>query len=252
MRLPTERSPHLRVDRGVTRSARRLLYLPFMDTIKIKVGTLVLTEARNVDLPQEFAAWHQTVRVEPGTYDVFAYLNWSDGGYRVHSLSAACEGVTISSNFRSHMLGQWGKSDNNCNGQLATAHVRLPTSGQVGESAPLLAQATLCDALVRTEWDPRDHNPQSTAGRIWRLTWNPERKPIVIERARHNGGLSIAAFEDTRRFLVDDVEMTPADAKKLDLHFLHILRSVDQLTIGETASGWSHKDKRSLPVTRLA
>lgn len=219
-----------------------------MDTLKIKVGTLVLTEARNQDLPQEFAAWHQTVRVEPGTYDVFAYLDWSDGGYRVHSLSAACEGVTISSNFRSHMLGQWGKSDKNCNGQRATAHVRLPTYGQVGESSGLLAQVTLCDALVRTEWDPRE---QSTTGRMWRLTWNPERKPVIIERARHNGGLSIAAFEDTRRFAVDTVEMSPAAAKKLDLHFQHMF-SVDQLIVGETARGWSHHDKKSLQVTRLA
>lgn len=193
-----------------------------MDTTKIKVGTLTLTEVRNVDLPQEFAAWHQTVRIEPGTYDVFAYLQWSDGGYRISSLSAQCEGITISSNFRSHMFGQWGKSDNNCNGQRATTHIRLPTYGQVGESSALLAQATLCDAIVRTEWDPREHNPASTSSRMWRLTWNRDRKPIIIERSRYSGGLSIAAFEDDRRFTVDGVEMSPLETKTLRLHLLHL------------------------------
>ena len=230
-----------------------------MDMIKIKVGTLTLTEARNEDLPQEFAAWHQTVRIEPGTYDVFAYLQWSDGGYKVSSLSAQCEGITISSNFRAHMFGQWGKSDNNRNGQRATAHIRLATYGQVGESSPLRAQTTLCDAIIRTEWntpnatgrDPREHNPESTSGRMWRLTWNPARKPIVIERSRYNGGLSLAAFDDDRRFTVDGVEMSPAQTNALRLHLLH-MHDVDQLTVGETVSGWSFQDKRSLQVTRLA
>lgn len=70
--------------------------------IKIKVGSLVLTETRDESLPQEFAAWHQTVRIAPGTYDVFAYL---DAGHSVRELSAECRGITVSSNFRSHMLG---------------------------------------------------------------------------------------------------------------------------------------------------
>ena len=215
-------------------------------SIQIKVGTLTLTASRDVSLPQEFAAWHQTVRVEPGTYDVFAYLDWSDGGYRIRSLSAECEGVTISSDFRSHMLGQWGKSDNNRNGQRATAHIHLPTYGSVQERSPLMEQATLCDALVRTEWDP-----SSGAGRMWRLTWNAERKPIVIEQARYGGGTSIAAFEDTRRFVVDAVEMSPVDVKKLGLHFSH-RHSIEQFSVGATDAGWSFLDKRSVQVTRIS
>ena len=222
-----------------------------MDTIKIKVGTLTLTEARNEDLPQEFAAWHQTVRIEPGTYDVFAYLDWSDGGYQIRSLSAECEGVTISSNFRSHMVGQWGTSDKNCNGQRATAYIRFCTFGQVGEPTRLLEQVTLCDAIVRTEWDPQEHIPTSTTGGMWRLTWNRDRKPIIVERSRYSGGLSLAAFEDDRRFKVDGVEMSPAAASALCLHLLH-MHDVDQLTVGETVSGWSYQEKRSLQVTRLA
>jgi len=219
--------------------------------IKIKVGSLALTEARDVDLPQEFAAWHQTVRVEPGTYDVFAYVEWSDGVRRITSLMAECEGVTISSDFRSHMLGHWGKSDNNRDGQRATACIHLPTYGTVGEMSPLLAKAALCDAIVRHEWEPRDLDPKTTHGRMWRLTWNPDRTPIVIQQARYGGGTSIAAFEDTRRFAVDGAEMSPDDTRKLDLHFDHGFR-VDQMNVGEVASGYSFKDKQSRQVTRLA
>jgi hypothetical protein len=217
-----------------------------VSVLKIKVGILALAEARDVQLPQQFAAWHQTVRVEPGTYDVFAYIEWSDGARQIRSLLAECEGVTISSDFRSHMLGQWGKSDNNRNGQIATAHIHLPTYGVVGEASPLIAQATLCDALVRTELDR-----PSGDGRMWRMTWNADRKPIVIEAARYGGGTSIAAFEDTRRFAVDGVEMYPADVKTLDLQFHHGANA-DQLTVGETLTGWSHREKRSIAVARLA
>lgn len=222
-------------------------------TIKIKVGSLQLTEARDVSLPQEFAAWHQTVRVEPGSYDVFAYLEWEYGmgAYRLRSLSAACAGVTISSNFRAHMLGQWGKSDNNRNGQIATAHIELPTYGTVGETSSLLAQVALCDALLRTEWDPREHNPASTSERMWRFEWNRDRKPIIIEAPNYGGGLSLAAFEDYRRFAVDEAEMSPDDVKKLDLHFSH-RHGINQFTVGETVSGWSFAEKRTRQVTRLA
>ncbi len=225
--------------------------LPRTMTLKIKVGTLALAEARDVELPQEFAAWHQTARVPPDTYDVFAYLVWSDGARRVQSLSVQCEGTTISSNFRAHVLGAWGKSDNNRNGQRTTVYIHLPTYGAVDTPSPILAQATLCDALVRVEWDPRDHDPQSTTGRMWRFTWNETRKPIVIERPRYGGGTSLAAFEDHRRFAVDGVEMVPGEVGKLDLAFSH-LYGIDQLTVGETAVGWSFSDKRSLQVTRLA
>lgn len=220
-------------------------------SLKIKVGTLALTEARDVELPQEFAAWHQTVRVDPGTYDVFAYLTWSDGALQLRSLSATCEGVTISSNFRAHMFGTWGKSDNNRNGQRATAHIQLPTYGRVDVASTLLAQASLCDAIVRSEWDPREHDPRSTTGRMWRFTWNAERKPIVIERSRYGGGTSLAAFEDHRRFTVDGLEMSPGDVGKLDLSFQHFC-GIEHLTVGETAPGWSFADKRSRQVTRLA
>lgn len=221
-------------------------------SVKIKVGALVLTESRDVELPQEFAAWHQTVRIAPGSYDVFAYLDWEGDGYRIRSLSARCEGITISSNFRSHVLGTWGKSDNNRNGTPAVAHVDLPTYGTIDTPSLILAQATLCDAIVRTEWDPRDHDPRSTTGMMWRFTWSSEKKPIIIERSRYGGGTCLAAFEDHRSFLVDGVETSPSDLSKIDVSFQGFLRSADQLTVGETAIGWSWRDKQSRQVKRLA
>jgi hypothetical protein len=217
-----------------------------VNTLKINVGTLTLTESCNVELPQEFAAWHQTVRVDPGVYDVFAYIEWSDGGYRVRSLSAQCEGITISSYFRSHMLGEWGKSDNNRNGQRTTAHIQLPTAGRVGEASPVLAQANLCDVLMRAEWD-------AAIGRMWRFEWSPAAKPIVIEQARHNGGLSLAALEDHRRFTVDSTEMSAVELKALNLSFHdHTIHCADQLTVGETTHAYSFADKQYRNVTRLA
>ena len=86
---------------------------------------------------------------------------------------------------------------------------------------------------------------------MWRLTWNADRKPIVIEAARYGGGTSIAAFEDTRRFAVDGVEMSPEAARKLDLHFSHGPR-IEQFRVGEVVSGWSFSGKQSHQVTRIA
>jgi hypothetical protein len=222
-------------------------------SIKIKVGSLVLTEARDENLPQEFAAWHQTVRIAPGTYDVFAYLDQEGATYRVRELSAPCEGITVSSNFRSHMCGVWGKHDNNWNGQPATARIGLPTFGLVDTPMPsLLAQTALCDALVRTEWDPRTSDPRSTSGKMWRFTWNPAHRPIIIEQPRHGGGLCLASLEDMRRFRVDDAEMTPDALRRLDVSLSAPLHSIDQLAVNETRGGWSWSLKRDCKITRLA
>src|SRR4029077_3258294 len=208
------------------------------------------TEWRDESLPQGFAAWHQTGRIAPGTYDVFAYL---DSDHAVRQLSAQCEGTTISSNFRSHMMGVWGKSDNNRNGQAATAYIGLPTYGLVDTPMPsLLTQTSLCDALVRTEWDPHAIDPQSTSGKMWRFTGNPERKPIIIEQPRHAGGLCLAAFEDLRRFRVDGTEMTPVEMKELDISLSGFLHHINQLGLNETQSGWSWSLMKSCEITRLA
>jgi len=208
-------------------------------TLKIKVGSMALAAARDVALPQEFAAWHQTVRVEPATYDVFAYLDRTDGSLHLRRLSAQCEGTTVSSNFSEHA------------GQRATAHVDLPTAGLVADPAPLLAQSSLCDALVRVEWDPRERDPRTMLGWMWRFTWNPERRPVVIQEAVNGKNLHLAAFEDHRRFRVDADDLSPDEVKKLDLHF-QFLTSVDQFAVGQRFLGWSPRTKRAHEVTRLS
>ena len=148
-------------------------------TLKIKVGWITLLAQRDVNLPQEHAAWFETVRVEPGTYDVFAYIGWTvDGGgmYRVHSLSAQAEGTTIASYYGNRIGSHYSKDDNNRNGKRTTAHIQLPTFGVVAEPSPRLAQATLTDAIVRTEWDAPSH------GRMWRFTWNKDVKVRATEQ----------------------------------------------------------------------
>ena len=161
---------------------------------KIKVGQFTLAQSRDVNLPQEFAAWHQTVRVEPGTYDVFAWVDFGDGEYRVRNLAAIAEGVTVSSNFRSHMFGQWGKSDNNRNGQIATATICLQTYGRVANGVPIgLGSATLIDAIQREEWEP---DSGLDLGRMWRLVWRRDAK-IVLEPGQdvYSGGTLVARVE---------------------------------------------------------
>jgi len=134
-----------------------------MTTFKIKVGTHTLTATRDVELPQQFAAWHQTVRVEPDTYPVYAYVEWGDGRLHVRQLSAECEGVTVSSNYRSHLAGHWGKDDRNVNGQVVTCHIQLPTYGVLRE------QPAEYQGLRVAVWDPKQYSAKPLVeGTMWR------------------------------------------------------------------------------------
>lgn len=139
-------------------------------TWKVKVGSLTLTESRDVNLPQEHAAWHQTVRVEPGVYDVYAYLDHFEGGtWHIHSISAQCEGVTVSSNYRSHVLGVYSASDNNVNGTRAEAHIRLQTYGcWLPDEQHIDTSLRLDSAISMVDWVS-----EHTTGVMWRFVWNP-------------------------------------------------------------------------------
>jgi len=141
-------------------------------TLKIKVGALVIDGPRDVNIPQENPAWHQTVRVQPGTYDVHAFVEWSpDGGGTFHllRLSAQAEGSTVSSYFGPDGRGGIKHRD----GERVAARVDVPTYGVVGEPEAASTKVTLDDVILRTEWDPQDHGMRSgpSPGRMWRLTW---------------------------------------------------------------------------------
>lgn len=180
-----------------------------MRTYKVKVGVLTLTESRDVSIPQQVAAWHQTVRVEPGTYDVYAYLDAHD--YRVLQLCASAEGVTVSSNFRSRIGAHYGERDNNRNGERAAVSVELPTYGRASDDAGLLGQAKLDDTLSRVEWEPRDIDEASatrfavshesvfaffsslstSSTRMWRLEWTGGR--VQVEPGQDSHQLALLA-----------------------------------------------------------
>lgn len=67
-----------------------------MDAIKLIIGTITLTAARDVARSQEYAGWHETVRVAPGTYPLVAYVAWSDGAQRVMAVYGEYTGTVVS------------------------------------------------------------------------------------------------------------------------------------------------------------
>lgn len=143
-------------------------YIHCMTTFyRIYIGTLTLTESREVSIPQSYAAYHETVRVEPGTYPVYAYIvpRFGCEPARVHSISAHAEGITASC--------YYGPGTQDRVGKPSKAHIELPTYGVVSDKPGILAQAKLSDDLVRKEWDPRNNDSQSTTGRMWRLEVRP-------------------------------------------------------------------------------
>lgn len=77
---------------------------------KVRVGTLKVTEPREVTEYYECAAWHKTVRCEPGEYPVYAYLTWCDiaEGTLGHTLYAPFEGAVTSACFVSRIGAHYG------------------------------------------------------------------------------------------------------------------------------------------------
>lgn len=159
-------------------------------TFKVRVGKLRLADPHEVEIPQEYAAYHERVRVPPGEYDIYAYVHWIDGGNRVRHLSAQCAGVCL----RNYYGAQ---RSNDLVGQTRPAYIELPTYGLVGEAEALIASSTLCDALDRHEWDPREHDLDSTTPRMWRFQWNPAREfRIDAGQATHSGSTLAATLTD--------------------------------------------------------
>lgn len=71
---------------------------------KIRIGTYCVREARDVTEHYECAAWHKTIRCEPGVYDAFAYPYIYDGRLG-HSIYVPVSGPVTSAYFRSQWCG---------------------------------------------------------------------------------------------------------------------------------------------------
>ncbi len=180
-------------------------------TLKVKVGILTLAEPRTVsvisaaphgdDAPDRggldtldrhegwgwirgagflvsrrgIVPWSRyTVRVPPGTYDVFAYVEPRGAHHDLGALAAIADGSAIV------VASPEAPGSPGCAGQVAWVSLSLPTYGMLGQPCPLLASATLDDALERHEWDPADFGMRAgpTPGRMWRFTW---RRDVRLE-----------------------------------------------------------------------
>ncbi len=139
-------------------------------TLMLQVGALTVGRVRDVEVPRDDDFGTQLVRVEPGTYDVFAfvsraYMSRADPGglgpHRAYALTALAEGPVVGADGLARESGLRG-----------VARIELPIFGRAGEVDPL-RDATLSDLLVRHSWDPRDHDPSYTGPRMWRVDLRP-------------------------------------------------------------------------------
>lgn len=146
--------------------------------IKIKVGTLTLTEPRDVRVPQEYAAYDETVRVEPGTYDAFAYIDWThDGGgyYHIYDLAAWAEGTTTRA-----WYGDAARS-RALIGRKTVVSIPIERYGVTPRKAPGVA----LDPIVHiVEWQPQEGPP------MWRIELRPGVKIEITKPAPWSGATS--------------------------------------------------------------
>lgn len=149
--------------------------------IKIKVGTLTLTEPRDVRVPQEYAAYDETVRVEPGTYDAFAYIDWThDGGgyYHIYDLAAWAEGTTTRA-----WYGDAARS-RALIGRKTVVSIPIPRSG-VGALLCKVPGMLVLDPVVHiVEWQPQEGPP------MWRIELRPGVKIEITKPAPWSGATS--------------------------------------------------------------
>lgn len=151
--------------------------------IKVKVGTMALTATREVRVPQEYAGYDETVSVEPGLYDVFAYIQWMGDleGYRIHSLAARATGITTYAWYgnvaRSHELI----------GRCTEVSIGLPTYGR----CPHTCNSTqLNHAIEIEEWQPE------AGGRMWCMQWRRGVKVCITQPAPWAGGTDEGVLEE--------------------------------------------------------
>ena len=126
---------------------------------KVRVGTLKVTEPREVTEYYECAAWHKTVRCEPGEYPVYAYLTWCDvaEGTLGHTLYAPFEGVVTSACFVNRIGAHYGSDSgpgmvgNPDHGSVRLATYALDGAVEAGalELDPALITAEPCEVEGR-------------------------------------------------------------------------------------------------------
>lgn len=146
--------------------------------IKIKVGTLTLTESRDVRVPQEYAAYDETVRVLPGTYDAFAYIDWThDGGghYRIYDLVAWAEGTTTRA-----WYGDAARS-RALIGHKTAVSIPIERYWITPRKAPGVA---LDPVVCIVEWQPQEGPP------MWRIELRPDVKIEITKPAPWSGATS--------------------------------------------------------------
>lgn len=144
------------------------------NSYKIEIGTFTLTEKRIVRKSYECAAWFTDVEVQPGTYPVFAYVSWTfDGGgmYRLHSMSAQCDGVIVDNCqvalWAGNRIGNNPGPDHR--GEQDVAHIELPVYGAVGRDHKLAKMVSFDETkspLVYEEYA----SEYSPSGKGWHFT----------------------------------------------------------------------------------
>lgn len=171
-----------------------------MDITKVLVGTLVLTKVKVIRKTYECAAWFLDVEIQPGTYNLNAYISWSDGRQRIHNISAECDGVSTAGDFTPLWCGNAVGKNRYVAGQKETAFIDIACSGMVHEKREIVQPYTFTlneRAIVRTEWetDGRYSNPPGIKEVMWRYEWKRDCKLVYAERARYQSGNHIAAIE---------------------------------------------------------
>jgi len=151
---------------------------------KIKVGTYTLTKPREVTEHYECAAWHQTILVQPGSYGVYALVEYG----RLRSISAALRGVVVSACFIPLFGG-------NPIGPDRTGRERLGTeqTGDISIATYWLGEAS--DAPKGLAFDDRALRVESwdaSCGRMSRFEWRPAALLLVTTAAPWASGTTVA------------------------------------------------------------
>lgn len=107
-------------------------------SIKVRVGFLTVREPREVTEHYECAAWHQTIRVAPGRYEVFAFLEPGDIRERyIRSFYVPVSGPITSACFVARLGASYGRDEGPSKvGKLADGTIRLSTYAREGEENP--------------------------------------------------------------------------------------------------------------------